>query len=464
MAHIRVRETKRRNKGKPVLAYVVEWREPVRDDFGLPTGKARSRQETYHTRVEAEAREAELNAAKHTTGTSVLADAKAKGEQPFGHYARGWLQQQEVKAASGKLKRDTVDEYARQLRTYVLAKLGATAIASINAARVEELLAALVRQTSRQGDRKPLTPGTVKHIWDVTRRVFKYALQHGAIPINPCDAVDFSATRATGDHNGFEHNPLSAEQVGRLASAMQGDVPGLPAYPVYALMVEFMAYSGLRAAEVSGLEVGDLVLPNHAERRCTVRVRRTKERKGGQWVTGTLKSKRSRRDVPMPPWLSTKLVEYVQETHPRAAEPTAPLWPSRKNGGGYRAKGARYAVPLDWSQPLAMGAFYDTIFKPALEAVGLPASRPATATTPAVRGVRLHDLRHTFAVMHLSEGTHFMRVSQLLGHATYTLTLDTYGDWIPAEQYTDDLPAPPAPVKPTATPDNVVPLFGRQAN
>ena len=53
--------------------------------------------------------------------------------------------------------------------------------------------------------------------------------------------------------------------------------------------------------------------------------------------------------------------------------------------------GQRYAVPLDWSQPLAMGTFYETIMKPALEAIGLPANRPASATAPAVRSVRLHD-------------------------------------------------------------------------
>ena len=56
-----------------------------------------------------------------------------------------------------------------------------------------------------------------------------------------------------------------------------------------------------------------------------------------------------------------------------------------------------------------------------------------------------------------------MRVSQLLGHSTYTLTLNTYGDWIPAEQYADDLPEPPAPAKPAELPNNVVNLFARQA-
>ena len=112
-----------------------------------------------------------------------------------------------------------------------------------------------------------------------------------------------------------------------------------------------------------------------------------------------------------------------------------------------------------------MGTFYDTILKPALEAVGLPASRPATATAAATQGGRLHDLRHTFAVLQLSAGTHFMQVSKWLGHSTFTLTLDTYGDYIPEQDggAANTLPEPPAPVRAAETVDNVVNLFGRQS-
>jgi integrase len=41
-----------------------------------------------------------------------------------------------------------------------------------------------------------------------------------------------------------------------------------------------------------------------------------------------------------------------------------------------------------------------------------------------VQGVRLHDLRHTFATLQLSAGVHFTVVSKWLGHSTFTLTLD----------------------------------------
>jgi hypothetical protein len=36
-------------------------------------------------------------------------------------------------------------------------------------------------------------------------------------------------------------------------------------------------------------------------------------------------------------------------------------------------------------------------------------------------------------VLQLSAGTHFMQVSKWLGHSTYTLTLDVYGDYIPEQ-------------------------------
>jgi integrase len=479
MAYVRARETKQKRNGKAVKTYAVVWREPVRDQFGSPVPvnpdrpygpkQIRARRETYARREDAETRRDELNAARHTTGTTALADQRKAGDLPFGHYAHGWLDAQAVKVSQGKLKQRTVDEYDRLLRCYVLDEFGGTAVAAITPAHCEQLLTALVRRQSRQGDRKPITPGTVKHVWAVLRRVLRYAVHHAAISANPTDHVDFSASRATGDHAHFEHRPLSAAEVGALSAALAGNPPddykgpALPAYPAYALMLEFMAYSGLRASEVTGLEVGDLVFAPGS--RCLVNVRRTKERKNGQWVVGTPKSKRSRRTVPLPPWLAARIADYLA-AHPRGGEPTAPLWPSRKNGGGCRATGERYAVPLDWSQPLAMGTFYDTIVKPALEAVGLPASRPASATAPAVRGVRLHDLRHTFAVLQLSAGVHFMQVSKWLGHSTFTLTLDTYGDYIPEQDggAANTLPEPPAPVWPAEAASNVVRLRRRETS
>jgi integrase len=84
-----------------------------------------------------------------------------------------------------------------------------------------------------------------------------------------------------------------------------------------------------------------------------------------------------------------------------------------------------------------------------------------TDEKPVAEGVRLHDLRHRFAVLQLSAGVHFMQVSQWLGHATYSLTLDVYGGYIPQADggVPNALPEPTAPTKAVQTASNVVPLF-----
>ena len=49
-------------------------------------------------------------------------------------------------------------------------------------------------------------------------------------------------------------------------------------------------------------------------------------------------------------------------------------------------------------------------------------------------GIRLHDLRHTHATLALQAGIHPKVVSERLGHATVSITLDTYSHAIPAMQ------------------------------
>ena len=59
-------------------------------------------------------------------------------------------------------------------------------------------------------------------------------------------------------------------------------------------------------------------------------------------------------------------------------------------------------------------------FKPAHLRAGLPA------------GIRLYDLRHTCATLLLQAGENPKVVSERLGHASVTLTLDVYTHVLPA--------------------------------
>ncbi len=124
-------------------------------------------------------------------------------------------------------------------------------------------------------------------------------------------------------------------------------------YPVYELMTYFAAYTGPRAEEIAGLEVGDLVFAPGADGvRARVEIDRAKKRKGGVWVSDTLKSEKSGRAVPLPGWLAARMENYVLSEHPygnpasATYDPTAPLWPNRTLGGA-RRRGCRAVAPLD---------------------------------------------------------------------------------------------------------------------
>jgi integrase len=56
--------------------------------------------------------------------------------------------------------------------------------------------------------------------------------------------------------------------------------------------------------------------------------------------------------------------------------------------------------------------------KPLLSKAGLP-------------HIRFYDLRHTFATLLLGKGVHAKFVQELLGHATISITLDTYSHVLP---------------------------------
>jgi integrase len=58
----------------------------------------------------------------------------------------------------------------------------------------------------------------------------------------------------------------------------------------------------------------------------------------------------------------------------------------------------------------------------------------ASATPKALArrcDIRFHDLRHTCATLLLTKGVHLKIVSEMLGHSSITITLDTYIHVIP---------------------------------
>lgn len=314
--------------------------------------------------------EAHLDEQKHArrTGTFV---PPAKGRTTFGEVFAGRLEALQVKGR----KEDTLREYRRVADTW-LKEWWHRPVAGIGVNDVQAVMSRM-----KKAGRKPQT---MHNTFNVIHGTFKHAVRTGCLAVNP--ATGERGEMLPGAGRTVEPTPLTAGQVEALVSALPHD---------YGLLVRFTAWSGLRAAEVVGLRVQD-VLVLHAE----VHVVQAVRRRGGEVRVGTPKSKRSTgRHVPIPPALARQLAEHIQ---------LSGLGPDdyvfTVNGG-----------PINYS------SFYKHVFKPATRDVGLPA-------------LRFHDLRHTFAALKLGQGYGIHELKEWMGHATVNTTIDLYGKWVRGDE------------------------------
>lgn len=119
-ATIRKRTTKQLDKfGNPVVSYQVRWLEPVRDEFGAPTGKFKQTSETFPTERKAKAHmrkvENQLEDARGVDPSS----QKAKANRPLGEYAKQYLD-----SIAGQVDPSTIEDYAKIYRRHVAAVFG----------------------------------------------------------------------------------------------------------------------------------------------------------------------------------------------------------------------------------------------------------------------------------------------------------------------------------------------------
>jgi integrase len=433
MAFIRTRTTGQVDKfNNPILSYQVVWREPVRDEFGAPTAKFKQTSETFPTERKAKAHqrkvETELESAKGIDPSS----AKAKANTPLGTYARHYLD-----SLAGQMELTTIEGYEKLYRAHIGPVFGSKPVAAITAADVDRFRASLFAVHERRSfvtrgkpdpQREPSpgtrmvtrSPKTVKHIVGTLKRMLDTAVRDGAISANPVLPGPRRTTkrRAAGDtRKPFKHRPLSANEV----AALYDYIASTKGNQVYALATLFAAHTGVRAAELQGLQVHDVTLSDLPATVGSIRISRTMKRARPEganehaplgWIEGTPKSDASTdRVIPLAPWLADELRDYLTAVHPFAGKfPHAPLFPGRRDRHNF-----------DWAHPVNADSLYDNWMQPATKALGLGS-------------VRFHDLRHTFATMNLSAGEHWMQVSKWLGHSSFVLTLSTYADYIREDQ------------------------------
>lgn len=180
---------------------------------------------------------------------------------PFCEVAEAWF-----KNLKPETKPKTRVGYETILRTLKQQDLWARPVGRITASELEDLLNSL-----------DLAAGTKRNVFRVISAIMKRAVKAKMVLANPCVDVTLPKLDAA------ERHPLTVEQVHQLAEAIG---------PPHDRLVLFATYTGLRAGEISGLQVKHLD-PLHGR----VQVEQSVSDVNGHLLIGKPKSNKSRRTV-----------------------------------------------------------------------------------------------------------------------------------------------------------------------
>ena len=292
-----------------------------------------------------------------------------------GEYIARWL----ADFVRDTVRPTTFERYEQIVRAHIHPVLGRIKLKNLTPAHVR----GLYREKLEGG----LSPRTVQYIHVTLHKALKAAVADGLVPRNVTEAVKAPQVRRE------EMQPLSPEQVKTLFEAARGD--RLEA--LYILAV----HTGLRQGELLGLKWDDVDLEDG-----TLQVRRALTTAKGGPVLAAPKTKGSRRSVK----LTQSAIEALKSHLKRQ------LGEIDRAGSLWQENGLIFAS--ESGAPLDRRTVTSHRFKPLLKRAGLPS-------------VRFHDLRHTCATLLLTRNVNPKIVSEMLGHSTIAITLDTYSHVLP---------------------------------
>jgi integrase len=333
----------------------------------LSIGRGRRKHFLGHSRADVAAKLSQA-LADQSKGVPVISSNRSVGQ-----YLDYWLAS--VKNSVRPKTHESYDLNVRRLKPLLGKKrLSALAPAAIESAYGDLQAEGLARRSVVQAH-------TVLH------NSLKKAVQWGLIGRNPADGASVPRPERN------EMQTLDEGQVRQLFTSTADE-------PLHNLWV-LLTTTGLRLGEALGLKWEDV---DFAHGR--LQVRRALQRQTGKGlVIVEPKTSKSRRTVYFPEGTAEALRQQrllvLKWKHDYESD-----W----NDGGL-------VFCREDGQPLDPTGISHKL-KRALKRAGLPA-------------IRVHDLRHTAASLHLARGENPKVVQELLGHSTITITLDTYSHVTP---------------------------------
>ncbi|MHB1418187.1 MAG: tyrosine-type recombinase/integrase [Bacillota bacterium] len=299
-------------------------------------------------------------------------------KETLNKYLNQWL----TAAVKARVKEKTYRSYEEVLRLYIRPILGDTKIAKLSPIEIQAVYNTL--------GEKGLSARTVRYAHSVLRNALEQAVRWQMIPQNPILYVDLPRQQKV------EMHALSPKEARRFLEAAS--------YSKLQALFILMVTTGLRPGEALGLQWQDVDFDQGR-----IHVQHSLSRTKDVWRLEEPKTPRSRRSIPLP-----KSVVLDLKAH-------------RKGQAEEKLKAEQYddygfVFAASNGQPLHERNIVRREFKPLLKIARLPDT------------IRLYDLRHTCATLLLAAGENPKVVSERLGHASVTLTLDTYSHVLPDMQ------------------------------
>ena len=347
----------------------------ARVTVGFDPGTGKQVQKSFTGKTQKEVRE-KMQAAAVAVNTG---DYFEPSKMTLARWIEIWIQEY-----SGDKKYSTVKHYKAQCKTHITPSLGAVRLSELTTPQIQ----AFYNKMQRDG----LAAKSVRNIHGILTKCLSTAVRVGYLRVNPAASVTLPKVVRKEIH------PLTDRQVQDFLKAADDDE--------YGILLKVILFTGLRESEAIGLtwdcidfKMGTLKICKQLQKRPL---------KDGGFTFTPLKNNKTRILKPAP--FVMKLLERRKCEQAEQRLTVGDLWE------GWNSTEERKTA-LVFTSVIGKNLHPQTVYshyKKLAAKIGIPESR-------------VHDLRHTFAVLSLQNGDDVKTVQSNLGHATAAFTLDVYG-------------------------------------
>jgi integrase len=297
------------------------------------------------------------------------------------------------------VRESTRISYDGNFERHILPELGKIALNDLERKRVKRFVGSLIS--------KRLAKASIRIILSELCAMLNHAVEDELILRNPAIKLHRLYKEVRGKSDEQENSNSGVHEV-QIYNRQEVELflktvwENSPDY--YALFLCAL-HTGLRSAEIAGLQWGDIDWNQRL-----IIVRRIVNKRGKVTPTKTNRI----RTIDMSSALFNELKEHLEKTKLKWGEDALPKWVFANRDGN----------------PSDMKNVYHRHYQRNIQKAGL-------------RRIRFHDLRHTFASMLIQQGESLAYVKDQLGHSSITLTVNTYTHLIPGSnrQAVDKLPS-----------------------